>query len=81
MNIALGSADARQAWRLDDAEEVTRGDRTVRIRWRTETWPQAQLSTVIGSTTIMMSSDNLSADALVELTDRLVPASDAPPSL
>jgi outer membrane lipoprotein-sorting protein len=81
LNIALGSAGARQQWRLDDAEEVMRGDRAMRIRRRTEAWSQAQLLTVLGDTMVMMSSDNLSADDLVELTDRLRPASDRPPSL
>jgi hypothetical protein len=68
-------------WRLDEAEEIKRGDQARRIRWRTDTWPQAQLSTVIGETMVTMNSDNLSADDLVELAGRLVPASDAPPSV
>lgn len=81
LNIALGSASARAEWRLDDAEEITRGDRIMRVRRRTDTWPQAQLLTVLNETRVMMSSDSLSADDLVELTDRLVPAPDTPPSL
>jgi hypothetical protein len=36
---------------------------------------------VIGETMVTMNSDNLSADDLVELAGRLVPASDAPPSV
>lgn len=81
MNVGLGPAQMGAAWRLVEAEEIKRGDRTLRIRRRTPTWPQAQLSTVLGNTAVMMSSDNLSADDLVALAARLVPASIAPPSL
>ncbi len=81
VNIGLGPADTHDPWRLDEAEEITRGDQILRIRRRTDTWPQAQLSTVLGNTTVTMNSDNLSADDLIELADRLVAASDAPPSL
>lgn len=81
VNVALGAASTEGAWRLDEAEEIQRGEQTLHIRRRTDTWPQAQLSTVLGSTAVMMSSDSLSADDLVELAARFVPASDAPPSL
>ncbi|MEA2186790.1 MAG: hypothetical protein QOK16_1801 [Solirubrobacteraceae bacterium] len=81
VNIGLGPAETHDGWRLDEAEEITRGDQTLRIRRRTDMWPQAQLSTVLGNTTVTMNSDNLSADDLIELADRLVPASDGPPSL
>jgi len=81
VNIGLGPAETHDEWRLDEAEEIKRGDQTLRIRRRTDTWSQAQLSTVLGNTTVTMNSDNLSADDLIELADRLVAASDAPPSL
>lgn len=81
VNIGLGPAETHDEWRLDEAEEIKRGDQTLRIRRRTDTWPQAQLSTVLANTMVTMNSDNLSADDLVELADRLVAASDAPPSL
>lgn len=81
VNVGLGPAEMGGPLRLVEAEEIKRGDRTLRIRRRTDTWPQAQLSTVLGNTAVTMSSDNLSADDLVELADRLVSASDAPPSL
>ena len=81
VNIGLSPVDRQHGWRPDEAEEIERGDRTLRIRRRTDTWPQAQLSTVLGDAAVMMSSDNLTVDDLIELVDRLVPASDAPPSL
>ena len=81
VNIGLGPADTHDEWRLDDAEEISRGEQTLCIRRRTDTWPQAQLSTVLGNTTVTMNSDNLGADDLIALADRLVPASDAPQSL
>lgn len=81
VHIGLGPVETAAAWQLVEAEEIKRGDQTLRIRRRTDTWPQAQLSTVLGNTAVTMSSDNLSADDLVELAARLVAASDAPPSL
>ena len=80
VNIGLSPANAHDESGLNEAEKIKRGDQTLHIRRRTDTWPQAQLSTLLGNTTVTMSSDNLSADDLVELAERLVAASDAPPS-
>lgn len=43
--------------------------------------PQAQLSTTLGDTLIVMSSDTLTADDLIRLAARLTPASAHPPRI
>jgi hypothetical protein len=53
----------------------------MRVRRRTDTWSQAQLSVQLGDTLVTMNSDSLSADDLIALAGRLTRASDRPPAI
>ena len=48
------------------------------MRDRAEDWPQAQLSTTVGKTSISMNSNALGAEDLIRLIETLVPASTDP---
>jgi outer membrane lipoprotein-sorting protein len=79
VNINEMAAATAEDYSLSEGETVEHGGRTMRVRRRTDTWPQAQLSVQIGETLIAMNSDSLSADDLIELAGRLTRASSQPP--
>jgi outer membrane lipoprotein-sorting protein len=81
VNVTQVAAGTEEDHALTEGRDVERGDRSMRVRDRTATWPQAQLSMTLRDTFIMMNSDTLTGDDLVRLAERLGPASVIPPSV
>jgi outer membrane lipoprotein-sorting protein len=81
VNVSQMAADTAEDYSLPEGEDVEHDGRPMRVRRRTEDWPQAQLSTTLGDTLVVMSSETLTADDLIELVTRLKPASSHPPQI
>ena len=81
VNINQMAADTAEDYSLPAGEDVERDGRPMRVHRRTPDWPQAQLSTTLADTLIVMSSDTLTADDLIRLAARLTPASAQPPRI
>lgn len=81
LNITQMAVATAEDHSLDAAEDVHRAGRALRVRHCTDTWPQAQLSTTVGETLVVMTSETLTADDLIELATRLQPASPTPPRI
>ncbi len=81
VNIGQLPATAVEDYRVQDGEDIERDGLEMRVRRRTDMWPQAQLSVELDGTLITMSSDTLTAEDLIDLSGRLVPASSDPPKI
>lgn len=81
VNIGQLRATAVEDYRVQGGEDIEHDGLEMRIRRRTDTWPQAQLSVELDGTLITMSSDTLTVEDLVDLAGRLVPASSEPPKI
>jgi hypothetical protein len=81
LNISQMAAATAEDYSLAEGEEVERAGLSMRVRRRTDSWSQAQLSTTVDDTLIVMNSDTLTADDLIRLATRLKPASAHPPQV
>jgi outer membrane lipoprotein-sorting protein len=81
LNISQMAAATAEDYSLPEGEDVERAGLWMRVRRRTDSWSQAQLSMTVDDTLIVMSSDTLTADDLIRLTARLEPASGRPPQV
>ena len=83
--VSQTSADARDdfGYGANDPpwEEVTRDGVAMRVRSRSDRWPQSQLTLVRDGTAITMTSDELPGRVLVDLAAALNVVSDAPPAV
>ncbi|MDX6729673.1 MAG: hypothetical protein QOK49_4478 [Baekduia sp.] len=81
LNIHQMAAATAEDYSLPEGEDVERAGLSMRVRRRTDTWPQAQLSMTVDDTLIVMNSDTLTADDLIRIATRLKPASADPPQV
>jgi hypothetical protein len=81
LNISQMAAATAEDYSLPEGEDVERAGQSMRVRRRTDTWPQAQLSMTVDDTLITMNSDTLTADDLIRIATRLEPASAHPPQV
>ncbi|MCU1678489.1 MAG: hypothetical protein JWM93_3247 [Frankiales bacterium] len=79
LNISQMEAATAEDYSLPEGLDVERAGLSMRVRRRTDSWSQAQLSMTIDDTLIVMTSDTLTADDLIRLATRVKPASAHPP--
>ncbi|MCW3014511.1 MAG: hypothetical protein JWO02_1603 [Solirubrobacterales bacterium] len=79
LNISQLAAATAEDYAPSEGEDVEHAGRQMRVRQRTDSWPQAQLAMTLDDTLIAMNSDSLTAEDLINLATRLTLARrDAP---
>jgi outer membrane lipoprotein-sorting protein len=81
LSISQTAAATAEDYSLPEGEDVERAGLSMRVRRRTDSWTQAQLSMTVDDTLITMNSDTLTADDLIRVATRLKPASAHPPQV
>jgi outer membrane lipoprotein-sorting protein len=81
LNIHETAAATAEDHPLPEGDDVQRAGLAMRVRRRTDDWPQAQLSMTLGDTFITMNSDTLTAEDLIAVATRLELAPGGPPEI